>query len=296
MPISPQEGNALGNNPTTTGNPFRLLVSLALVALLVAQSSWFFAAMWLMAGAMVVTGWGGSWKDWFIWIGMIVGFALFAELRARMGPFVEADPLFQYAIQMETLGGLIPVSSAWLQDHLQSPALDAISTAVYISFFLVPQIVVVYLWRDGGPFPRYVAAACLLFGSALVVHFFLPTAPPWMASEAGLLPPMDRIGMRELMATSATLTEGGYQAQANDVAAMPSVHQGLTVLAMIAMANHRPSTRWTGWIYSVFMLFSISYLGEHYLVDGIVGAGMAWGGWWLVGALGLGSPGTPTVD
>jgi len=271
-------------NPTTTGMKVRFLLSLVLLVLLVIQSSWFFTAMCLMAAAMVVTGFSGSWRDWLIWLGMLAGFALFAELRARMGPTVETHPFFLYVIQLETLGGLVPVSTIWFQDHIQSPALDAVSTAVYISFFIVPQLVVVYLWRAGGPFPRYVGAACLLFGAALVVHFFLPTAPPWMASETGLLPPMDRIGIRVLTATSATLTEGGYQASANDVAAMPSVHQGITVLAMIALANHIPSTRWTGWIYSIFMLFSISYLGEHYLVDGVLGAGMAWGGWWLVGS------------
>jgi len=264
------------------GKVLRIVLSLVLVGVLLVQSSWFFTAMFLMAGAMVLTGISGSWRDWFIWIGMLVGFALFAELRARMGPTVEAHPLFLYAIRLETLGGLIAVPTIWLQDHLHGDVLDAFTTAVYLSFFFVPQVVVVYLWRRGGPFPRYVAAACLLFGTTLVVHFLVPTAPPWMASEEGLIPPMDRIVIRVLTATSATLTEGGYQASANDVAAMPSLHQGLTVLAMIFLAKLNPATRWAGWIYSVLMLFAITYLGEHYAVDGLVGAAMAWGAWWIV--------------
>ena len=263
------------------GKSLRIFLSLLLVGVLLVQSSWFFTAMFLMAGAMVLTGISGSWRDWFIWIGMLVGFALFAELRARMGPTVETHPFFLYAIRLETLGGLIAVPTIWLQDHLHGGVLDASTTAVYLSFFFVPQVVVVYLWRKGGPFPRYVAAACLLFGASLVVHFLVPTAPPWMASEAGLIPPMDRIVIRVLTATSATLTEGGYQASANDVAAMPSLHQGLTVLAMIFLAKHNPATRWAGWIYSALMLFAITYLGEHYAVDGLVGAAMAWGAWWL---------------
>jgi membrane-associated phospholipid phosphatase len=242
-----------------------------------------------MAAATFWAGISGSRKDWLIWIGMLVGFTLFADLRARMGPTVEEHPLFLYVIQLETLGGLFELPTTWLQAHLQNGPLnkwgllDAVLTAIYISFFITPQVVVVYLWRKGGPFPRYVAAACLLFAGALVVHFFLPTAPPWMAAEEGLIPAMDRIGIQVLTATSATLTEGGYQASANDVAAMPSVHQGLTVLAMIAMGSHDPKARRTAWIYSLLMLLAITYLGEHYAVDGVVGAGMAWGAWVLVG-------------
>jgi hypothetical protein len=262
-----------------------LALSLLLVAGLLMLSSWFFAAMCIMAGAMVFSGARGRWREWLLWVAMLVGFSLFASLRAAMGPFVEEAPLYLYVIQAETLGGLLPVSNAWLQEYVQSNLLDAISIAVYLSFFFVPQTVVVYLWKTRGPFPRYVAAACGLFASALLIHLVLPTAPPWMAADAGLIPPLDRIIIRVLTSISPTLTAGGYEASANDVAAMPSVHQGLTVLAMIALASHKPGARGIGWVYATVMLFAITYLGEHYLVDGIAGAGMAWVSWWLAGAV-----------
>jgi len=72
---------------------------------------------------------------------------------------------------------------------------------------------------------------------------------------------------------------------------MPSVHLGLTVLAMLALAHLDPRTRWTGWAYSLLMLLAITYLGEHYAVDGIVGAALAWGGWKVAGRSGPGSAG-----
>ena len=154
---------------------------------------------------------------------------------------------------------------------------------VYLSFFLFPQAVVVYLWKTAGAFRRYVLAALALFASALLVHLVLPTAPPWMAAEAGLIPPLDRIIIRVLTGISPSLTAGGYEASANDVAAMPSVHQGLTVLATVALVAHRPKLKWIGWAYGLAMLFAIAYLGEHYVVDGAVGATMAWGAWWIAG-------------
>jgi membrane-associated phospholipid phosphatase len=222
---------------------------------------------------------------------MLVGFALFADLRARMGPLVNPRPFYFYVIQLETLGGLLGVPTTWLQENVQSSflntwgVLDAFLTAVYISFFITPQVVVVYLWRKGGPFPRYVAAACLFLTGALVVHFLLPTAPPWMAAEEGFIPEVERIGIGVLMATSETLTAGGYAASANDVAAMPSVHLGFTVLPMIAMVSFMPRTRLTAWVYGLAMLLAITYLGEHYAVDGVVGAAMAWGAWMVAGRL-----------
>lgn len=275
---------------------FRTFLSFVLVGIVLIQSSWFFTAMCLMAAATLWAAASGSRRDWLVWVGMLVGFTLLADLRARMGPAVEARPFFMYVIQMETFGGLIDLPTTWLQAHLQAGSLnrggwlDTFLTTIYVSFFVTPQVVVVYLWRKGGPFPRYVAAACLLFAGALVVHFFLPTAPPWMASDEGLIPPVTRIGVQVLRSISATLTEGGYEASANDVAAMPSLHQGLTVLAMIALADQSPKTRWVGWVYCLVMLLAITYLGEHYAVDGVVGAGMAWGAWRLAGSSTYGSP------
>ena len=260
-----------------------LTASLVIVAALLIQSSWFFAAVSVMAAAMIVAGSTGQWQDWLFWIGIVVGFTLFAGLRAAMGPMVEEDPLFAYVIQIETLGGILPVSSVWLQEQFHSGILDALSIAVYLSFFIVPQAVVVFLWKTGGAFRRYVLAAVGLFVSALAIHVLLPTAPPWMAAEAGLIPQLDRIIIRLLTEISPSLTAAGYDASGNDVAAMPSVHQGLTVLATVAFVHHRPRFRWAGWAYGLGMLFAITYLGEHYVADGVAGGAMAWASWWLVG-------------
>ena len=267
-----------------------LLSAIVVVGMVLVQSSWFFAAICLMAVAAFWAAATGSRREWLIWIAMLVGFALFADLRARMGPLVNPDPYYLYVIQLETLGGLIGVPTTWLQQNIQPTILntwgmlDAFLTAVYISFFVTPQCVVVYLWRKGGPFPQYVAAAWLLLAGSLTIHFLLPTAPPWMAAQEGLIPEVVRIEHELLSAVYPALTAGGYAASANDVAAMPSVHLGLTVLPMMAMASFMPRTRVTAWVYGLTMLLSITYLGEHYAMDGVVGAGMAWGAWRLAGA------------
>ena len=282
----PNARKAMDDQQNFPGRKLRITLSLILVALLILHSSWFFAAMCFMALAMVISAGSEDQENWLTWMGMLVGFALFAGIRAEMKSAVEARPLFLYVIDMETLGGLIPPATNWLQEVFQSGPLDAFSTATYLSYFVVPQLIVIYLWRKKGPFRRFVASACLLFAGALVIHFILPTAPPWMAADVGLLPKLDRICVRVMASISPGLTAGGYQASGNDVAAMPSVHQGLTVLAMLALSHHKPETRWIGWTYSALMLFAITYLGEHYAADGVVGAGMAWGSWVLVGSAG----------
>jgi membrane-associated phospholipid phosphatase len=293
MSTSPLLESFLSTQATTVEKGIRIILSVIIVGMVLLQSSWFFTAISLMALAAFWAAATGPRRDWLIWIGMLVGFALFADLRARMGPLVNPDPYYLYVIELETIGGLIGVPTTWLQANIQSTflntggMLDAFLTAVYISFFITPQLVVVYLWRKGGPFARYVAAACLFFAGALVVHFFLPTAPPWMAAEKGLIPEVVRIEHELLMAAYPTLTAGGYAASGNNVAAMPSVHLGFTVLPMMAMGSFMPRTRLTAWIYGLTMLLAITYLGEHYAVDGIVGAGMAYLAWIVAEKLGM---------
>ena len=82
-----------------------VIASLAIILFVIVLSSWFFATVCIMAGALVVSGSRGQWRDWGLWAAMLLGFSSFAWLRAAMGPMVEEAPLFDYAIQMETLGG-----------------------------------------------------------------------------------------------------------------------------------------------------------------------------------------------
>ena len=67
------------------------------------------------------------------------------------------------------------------------------------------------------------------------------------------------------------IMDAGYQASANDVAAMPSVHMAITVVAALGLARFGRAGAVAGWTYAALMLFSIVYLGEHWVIDEIAG-------------------------
>jgi hypothetical protein len=185
---------------------------------------------------------------------------------------------FAYVITLErALTGGVP--TRWLQ-HWHAPGLVWGAITVYLSYFIVPSLAPELLWW-GVPrrFPRYVAAALLVFAGAIVCHVLLPTAPPWLAARYGYVTGVRPFFQSELSYRLPAVAPYGLAVIAsNPVAAMPSVHVGMVVLLALA-ATGRP--RWLAAAYACAMTLAVVYLGEHYVVDALGGAllaGSAWGG------------------
>lgn len=213
-----------------------------------------------------------------LWVSYVWSFAGFIFLRQRADEW--AATRWAYPLRLDTLlgGGQLP--TVWLQHHLGSPAVDWFAVGVYLSYFMLPPAVAILLWlRSPELLKRYVAATVAVLVGALVVHFLVPTAPPHLASAAGVGPRVRHVLADLLFPAAPGAFQAGYQASANDVAAMPSVHMALACLASLAVAA------WRGWriipvAYALLMAFAIVYLGEHYVVDAVAGAALAWVSWW----------------
>jgi hypothetical protein len=187
----------------------------------------------------------------------------------------------------------------------------AIST-VYMSFFILPYVVAAALWlRDRDEWKAFVRLFVGLSLAALVVYVLLPAAPPWAAArctpadidggpsgpacmfrsargvpDGGLLGAMqspqagangwvERIigrgwGKLNLHSASALIDQG--QASVNLVAAIPSLHAGLTA-AVAAFLWTRVGRRWRPLLatYVLVMAFTLVYTAEHYVVDILLG-------------------------
>lgn len=204
-------------------------------------------------------------------------FIVFAQLRAvedEAGMTVHFD--YVAAIDKAMSFGSVP--TLWLQDRLYEPgtigALEIASIVVYLSYFAVPHLVALVLWRRSrAQFGRYVLA---LFGTAyaaLVVAFFVPTAPPWLAAQSGHLPPVARIVKN---GGDPSVYAHGYDIVGpNDVGAMPSVHMAMTVLVVAVAWGGRRRMRALGLAYALAMAFALVYTGEHYVTDLLAGSVMA---------------------
>jgi membrane-associated phospholipid phosphatase len=146
---------------------------------------------------------------------------------------------------------------------------------VYVSHFFVTPLLAAVLWlRDRWRFRRFAASLALLTLLGCVTFVAFPAAPPWMASERGLIEPTTRL-IPQLwtwigVGSEQGLVGTGYR-YANEVAAVPSLHAALALLVAMAVWPRRWWTRLLVAAYPLAMALAIVYTGEHYVADVLLG-------------------------
>lgn len=176
--------------------------------------------------------------------------------------------------------------------------LDRIYTGWILMLFLA--VVVVALFAA----PRLRAHFFLAFGAAwlllgVVMPFFFPSVGPCFAAAVGTPSAGD---YAPLMARLNAINAAGYRLDALHwqavlwkaevhhhygfalgISAMPSMHNAISFLYVLAAARSRPLIRLSSWLFAGAILIGSIHLGWHYLVDGLTGwAGMALI-WWGAG-------------
>lgn len=182
------------------------------------------------------------------------------------------------------------VPSVWLQSHLYTPGVvhwwDVLFTLVYTSYFIVPFVLAGWLWaRDRLGFQRFARRLVTLALAGLATYVAFPAAPPWLASEAGLIGEVHRttsVGWEVLGTGTASLFSEG-QAVSNLVAAVPSLHAAFTMLvALFLWGRVRARLRPLLLLYPAAMGLTLLATGEHYFFDVVLGwlyAGAVTVGW-----------------
>jgi hypothetical protein len=229
-------------------------------------------------------------------------------------PFILILYLYDYSRgAADTLGATVQVEApilwdrvlffgadpaVWLQQTFYDPQTvhwwDMVGSLVYVSHFVVVWVIAAVLYQhDRDHWFRWARALVVLSFAGLITYAVLPAAPPWYAAEEGLLPPLDRISTRGLDAMGLSFAEGLVdhgRAVTNDVAAIPSLHTAFAVLVCLWFFRRVPQRhRW--WLqpllvaYPIAMLATLVYSGEHYVIDGLIGAGyvvavLAGLSWW----------------
>ncbi len=195
------------------------------------------------------------------------------------------------------------------------PWWEVVISTVYMSFFILPYVVAAVLWlRDRAEWKAFVRRFVVLSFTALVIYAVVPAAPPWAAArceaadvaggpsapacmfrpvplaDGGLLGSVttahagandfiERISTRgfamlHLDVARALLDEG--QASVNLVAAIPSLHAGLSAM-IAAFLWGRVGRRWQPLLagYVAIMAFTLVYSAEHYVIDLLLGWALA---------------------
>ena len=211
------------------------------------------------------------------WFAYVAGIFLYTLLRSYADEtLIPVRTVYVIDIDKFLFFGTDPV--VWLQDRLFSPdrltGLDFFAVQVHWSFFVAPHLaaVAIFLWRRE-LFPRYTVLVVGTMYLGLALFFLLPTTPPWLAAQAGQLPGvfrvMDFVGGRVNSDTYKTF----YAAlgEPNSVAAMPSIHMGVTFAMYLWARDHYRRIAWGLLAYSTVMAFCLLYLAEHYVADLTVG-------------------------
>jgi membrane-associated phospholipid phosphatase len=155
---------------------------------------------------------------------------------------------------------------------------DVLFTTVYASHFLTGLTIAAVLWvRNRDEWLRWMRRYVAINFGALAVYIVYPMSPPWMASEDGYIreaiPRLTGRGWRDLGLGRFDLV---LQGVGNPVAAMPSLHAGITFLvAMYGIWRLRTPLRWLLVLYPLAMCTALVYYGEHYAVDVLAGAVLA---------------------
>ncbi len=289
-------------------------IAVALVVDAITGGRW----RWIVGGGAALTSLLAlvpslSWliKPIAAYAGVWMGFNL---LRARADDTGWATQILGLVPQLEArlFAGRLP--SAVLQERFYHPPplawYDYGWTMVYLSFFVAPHLAAaVLLRRNRRLFWRYLLATAGLFALALLGFFALPTAPPWLATEAvpGAGFGQVRRVTEEVLATldlPFRLYNSGQgdgvrvsevRFEPNPIAAMPSIHFAATALLVFPARRAGRLVGGTALLYAVLMGAALVYLGEHYVIDLVVGGLLAAFGWAVAGRC-LGTGGNDTAE
>ena len=183
-------------------------------------------------------------------------------------------------LERAVFGGTLPTlvlqHSFYDPNHVRPQ--DLVAMFFYFMHFPLPILVGFVFWlRDRDHYHRFIAALLLVAFLSFVTYLFFPSAPPWWQFMPGHVPP-DQAVHKILNETVAKLWGPNYfvsplytHLNPNQFAAFPSLHEAFPALgAVYAWRRYRGLAiglvAWT-----LCVMASIVYLGEHYVVDALDG-------------------------
>ncbi len=225
----------------------------------------------------------GFLRDWWLPVAGLVVYFFSRGLTDELGLGVHVhEPI---ALDRWLGAGVTPterLQAAWcgnpcVQDS--PPRLfDLYFTTVYATHFVAGLTIAAVLWvRSRSEWQGWMRRLLSINFAALAVYIAYPVAPPWMASQMGDLGPAARITGRGWSEIGLERVDLVLQGVGNPVAAMPSLHAGMSVLiATYGVHRLRSAWRWLLVVYPVSMSTALVYYAEHYVVDILAGVLLAW--------------------
>ncbi len=151
---------------------------------------------------------------------------------------------------------------------------DFVFYLAYMLHFVLPIALAVLIWKTrDSEYWRFVTTYVLLSFAGFLTYLVFPAAPPWMASDMGLIEPITRVSSDVWAALGIHDFPSVYnEISPNPVAAVPSLHAAYALLfALFVTTLYKTRWRFLSWIYPVLIWVGTVYQGEHYAIDAILG-------------------------
>jgi hypothetical protein len=194
---------------------------------------------------------------------------------AADGSLADAQETGRRILEIEQAIGL-DIEAAWSTATAASQTLGLLTSYWYASLHYVVTIgVLLWVWRTRHAAYGQVRSALVVSGViGLVGYVLLPTAPPRLLGDPGLVDVLARFSTSGWWGDAASAPRG-LADMTNELAAMPSLHVGWAVWASWAVWSlaTRLWVRVAAIVYSVITSVVVVATGNHYVLD--VAAGIA---------------------
>jgi membrane-associated phospholipid phosphatase len=294
--------DAIAKEPQTYGPLIAIFVA---IYFLIAASMYFIRGgnvispdKWLLAlfvGAVLLGRGVRFLRDWIPFLLLLFGYEF---MRGIAGNVATSDGLTAEnhgRVQVDWLiewdrwlfGGTDP--TIWVQQKLYTPGqshwYDALAAIAYLLHFVYPLVFAFALWlRRRDRFWEFSLALLVMSYSAFIFFLLLPTAPPWLAADWGMLEGFQRPSQEGFQ----VLLPGRYDNldtftlwthhSPNPVAAVPSLHAAFPWLVLLFAVRYFGRIGWLMLIYNAAVWFAIVYMGQHWVID--IVAGIIWATLW----------------
>ncbi len=205
---------------------------------------------------------------------LLLAYDSFRGIADDLNTYVNFWPMISF--DLNTFGGHLP--TAVLQDwwwHGSVQWYDFYFYFLYTIHFAAPVALAVLIWKlMPKMYWEFVVALVGLSFMAFITYVVFPAAPPWMAADLGYIEPIHRISSDIWYAMGVTnFSEFYANLSPNPVAAVPSLHSAYPLLFVLYLWRLFGAKK-TWWLlfYPVSMWVGVVYLGEHYVIDFILGA------------------------
>jgi hypothetical protein len=221
-------------------------------------------------------------RDWFPLLLFWIGYDAMRDFAALIAPRVAV--VQPYAVEKSLFGWMAggQVPAIYLLHLITTcrwgPLVEVAAEVVYWSHFVVIPVYLLCLWWTPPTpplFRRFVYGITLLHAVTLATYFLYPAAPPWYVYYFGFQPPPQALLTSSAFLHAPLRFKSLWAANPNYFAAIPSLHGAYPVFLLCMLGIHH---RRRGLVigYGLTLWLSTIVLGNHYIIDLILGAFYAW--------------------